>query len=366
MGHRLISEPVHGQVETVVEIGPELETEWDELAERSRAGPFLRPGWFRAWAECFGEGRARFVALRRGGSLMAVAPLMYEGRRASSATNAESPEFEFLFADVGALNELCESVLASRPSRLSLIRLNQSNETAQAARASAGAAGYRVTGRAVQRSPYLDIQGSWEEFEQSLSRNLRQSMRRKRRKLDQQGRVEIGIHDGSEGLDDLLEEGFGVESSGWKARGGTAIQSDPRLLRFYTEVARWAARKGWLRLCFLRLDGRPVAFRFDLELEKAIFHVKGGFDPGFAQVSPGNVLTAAVLENAFGRGLARHEFLGAAERHKLLWTQTCHERLRLDAFAPTLAGRLGWSFEARAKPLARRLRGRARRRSADA
>ena len=39
------------------------------------------------------------------------------------------------------------------------------------------------------------------------------------------------------------------------------------LTTFYRRVAAWAAERDWLRLAFLRLDGRPLAF--DLALETA-------------------------------------------------------------------------------------------------
>jgi len=31
-----------------------LAAEWDDLADRTSAPPFLRPGWFAAWEEAFG------------------------------------------------------------------------------------------------------------------------------------------------------------------------------------------------------------------------------------------------------------------------------------------------------------------------
>src|SRR5207247_10269646 len=71
-------------------------------------------------------------------------------------------------------------------------------------------------------------------------------------------RSTLEVVDGSERLDELLEEGFRVEASGWKSRAGTAIASRPDTRRFYTDVARWASDRGWLRLAFLRLGGRAL------------------------------------------------------------------------------------------------------------
>ncbi|HKP88939.1 MAG TPA: GNAT family N-acetyltransferase, partial [Thermoleophilaceae bacterium] len=40
-----------------------------------------------------------------------------------------------------------------------------------------------------------------------------------------------------------------------------------------------AAEQGWLRLAFLRLDGRAIAFDMCLEHGGAFYVLKGGFDP---------------------------------------------------------------------------------------
>jgi CelD/BcsL family acetyltransferase involved in cellulose biosynthesis len=49
-----------------------------------------------------------------------------------------------------------------------------------------------------------------------------------------------------------------------------------------------------------------------------------GYDPGFERHSPGMVLLASVLEDAFGRDVDRVELLGGDERYKLAFTGDAH------------------------------------------
>ena len=79
-----------------------------------------------------------------------------------------------------------------------------------------------------------------------------------------------------------------MEGSGWKTR--TAIASRPDTRRFYRDVARWAAGRGWLRLGFLRLDGRALAFDFCLEHAGTHYLLKTGFDPAFRAYGPGMLM----------------------------------------------------------------------------
>ena len=179
--------------------------------------------------------------------------------------------------------------------------------------------------------------------------------------------MSIQCSDGREGLEGLLEEGFRVEASGWKGERDTAIISRPETIGFYTDVARWAAKRGWLQLWFLRLDGRPLAFAYCLQDGQRLYEVKIGFEVSEARHGPGVVLTQARVEHAFRAGLASYEFLGQPAKHKLEWTDRCRSFSRLQAFSPTPAGRLSHLAWTRGRELALRMRARnARRRNGEA
>ena len=164
----------------------------------------------------------------------------------------------------------------------------------------------------------------------------------------------IEVLDGSERLDSLLEEGFAIEASGWKGEQGTAILSSPETRSFYTEVARWAADHGWLRLAFLRLDGRALAFQCGLEDGGTHYFLKGGFDRAFHRFSPGKILVAAMIKRSFEEGLDQFDFGGEEEPFKLEWANGRRELVLFQGFAPSLLGLIDWSAFAYARPLARR------------
>src|SRR5262249_41813831 len=52
-------------VERHGDIGP-LAREWEELADRVQAVPWVRPGWVAAWWRAFGKGALEVLAVRRG------------------------------------------------------------------------------------------------------------------------------------------------------------------------------------------------------------------------------------------------------------------------------------------------------------
>jgi CelD/BcsL family acetyltransferase involved in cellulose biosynthesis len=355
--HRtVLRSETHASVEAVAE-------EWRRLADDAKATPFLHPGWFAAWWAAFGAGRPEIVAVRRpGGPLLALLPLRRRLGRVLSSTNWHTPQYGMLAADPEAAAALAATLFERRPFELSLGFVDGGAPELGLYRSAAAAAGYRVLERTMQRSPYVATTGTWEAFAQErLSRNRRSQLGRARRRLEGEGRVELELADGRERLEGVLEEAFRVEASGWKGTNGTAMTSRPDTHRFYRDVARWAAGEGWLRVAFLRLDGRATAMMFLLETNRTLYYLKGGYDPSFERFSPGVVLLGSVIEHAFGGDVDRVELLGGDERYKLGFTSDVHERRRFQAFASSAPGLLSWGAFSYGRPVARRALGMARR-----
>lgn len=332
-----------------------LAAEWDALADLTDASPFLRPGWAGAWWRAFGAGSLEVLAVRREGRVAAVAPFQRRGGVLASLSNWHTPVFGAVAADDPAMQELAAAVYAAGARRITLSFLDGAAADTQAWLTAAGTQRRRLLVRTLEQSPYLDLEDGWQAYEAERPAKLLRDLRRRTRLLEQEGSLDFQVSDGSERLDQLLAEGFRVEASGWKGEAGTAIESRPETRRFYTEIAKWAASAGWLRLAFLRLDGAPIAFQYGLEHSGSYYFLKGGFDAAFLRFAPGKLLLRAMLERAFTSGAVKFEFCGEDEAFKREWTSTSHALLRLDAHASSVPGLAEWAAFAYARPAARRL-----------
>jgi CelD/BcsL family acetyltransferase involved in cellulose biosynthesis len=334
-----------------------LADEWDELADLARASPFLRPGWFEIWWRAFGAGRLELAALRRDGRLAGVLPLARRRGMLQSLTNWHTPEFGILAEDGAARRELLERFLRGRRHPVTLRFLTAGGPDAPDAEAAARAAGRRIITRSLERSPYVPIDGDWEGYLRGRDRHRLSENRRRRRRLEERGTLSFAVEDGGERLDALLDEGLRVEASGWKGAEGTAIASRQETRQFYVEVARWAAGQGWLRLAFLRLDERAIAFQFLIVAGRVASQLKGGYDVDDRKYAPGMLLAQSVLEWVFAEGLESYEFHGVDEAFKLEWAPESRERLAVELFPRSVAGTAGWAAFAHGRPFVKRLRG---------
>jgi CelD/BcsL family acetyltransferase involved in cellulose biosynthesis len=330
--------------------------EWDALADRLVAPPFLRPGWIEAWCRAYAKTAPVVLEARRGGELAGVLPVIRHRRTTTGPTNSHTPVFGPLAADEDAAAELAERAVAELGGALVL----EPVDPAHAATAAFGD-GLRRNGRltlveALRHAPYVPVEGSFDDYLKGLSKNHRKQLARRRRRLEEAGQVTVEVQTSTRGLGSALEDFVQLESSGWKKGSGTAIASRRANRDFYAEVARWAAERGSLRLSFLALDGRPIAAELGLEEGGVLYALKGGFDPAYGSFGPGQLLTHESLARSFAAGLDSYEFLGRDEGYKLAWTSATRERVRLRAFRPTLGGRMSREAHRRGRPLWQRLR----------
>jgi CelD/BcsL family acetyltransferase involved in cellulose biosynthesis len=334
-----------------------LAPEWDALADRVQAPPFVRPGWISAWWRAFGNGDLEIFTLRQRGLLVGLLPLCRFRGALRSPTNWHTPGFGLL-AEPDISPEFMQQILlnSGRARRISLGFVDPSSADIEAWRSVAEAQRFRVLTRTQVRSAFVELNDDWDAYQAGLSRNLRGGVRRSLRRLREAGTVSFEIVDGREGLDLLLTEGFRIESSGWKAARGTAILSRSEIEGFYREVGAWAAQKGWLRLAFLRLDNRALAFEFAIEDGGVLYALKSGFDPVYRAFSPGKLLIHKTVKHASSAGLVRYE-LATVEEYKLAWANAFRNLVLFQAFASSPAGLVDWAAFIYGRPLAKRAMG---------
>ncbi len=322
-------------VEIYDEVEP-IEAEWEELAIRTGELPFLRPGWFLRWWEAFGSGELLIFALRRDGHLAGVLPVRRSGSAIGSPTNWQSDFYGATAEDEAVRAELFAAVFERSPRRIDFSFLEKEGDDVASFVEASGR--YRTVNEVLMRSLFVRMEGDWESYLDGLSGKLRGNVRRYRRRMEGEGEVGFEVIKRSDRLDDLLDEGFRLEATGWKGDRGTAIISSPDTLKFYRETGRWAAEHGMLSLAFLRIDGQAVAFSFGLETAECQYLLKLGQDAELSRLGIGTVLMAEMISRGFSVGLEVTEFMGGPDPYKERWANGSRELLRVRAFAPTPTG----------------------------
>jgi CelD/BcsL family acetyltransferase involved in cellulose biosynthesis len=340
-----LTEPCTAPTSTAPELSVELVTDyesfvglepvWNRLVDEAGVDhPFLRHEWVRTWWDCFGDGKQlHILVVKAGEAAIAIAPLMLSRRR---MYGFPVRVMEFM-SDV--YTERFDLIVASRPEEayraiwahladrqaqwdvLQLCQLCADSRTLALLPPLAANDGYVSGLWHSANSPYVPLQGTWDGYFGSLDRKHRSNVRNRTKRLGQLGDVALEEASLDTQLEETLEEGFRLEAAAWKGRAGTAISAKPDVRHFYTRLAQRAAQNGWLRLYFLTVNRRKIAFHYSLCYRNKLYLLKPGYDPHYAPYSPSNLLCEKVLRHAFEHGADEYDFLGAEATWKLDWTK---------------------------------------------
>lgn len=298
--------------------------EWDSVLARSfRHSPFLSRCFLIPWAKTFAAGRPlRIARWEREGR---AEGFLFLYRRASpdgweflgGEQVSDSLDAVVTSGLEGAFwAELLDSrrdLLADGP--LHLPNLVEGSPSLALLPGICRVRGISYVAEEMDRSPYIPLPRSFEDYLGRLGKKERHELRRKLRRASEAEpllsfRVVGTAEELSRDFPSFLE--LLRRSHPDKRRF-----MDDRMAVFFREVAEGFLSAGRLRLAFLRGAGGDLASAFQIEHDGALLLYNSGFDPEAAGgMSPGMVLLTRCVEDAIRRGFREYDFLRGRERYK--------------------------------------------------
>ena len=135
----------------------------------------------------------------------------------------------------------------------------------------------------------------------AVSKKHRDEYRRLERKLQTMGTLEYEEVTGNAAAEQWTEEFLELESRGWKGGAdGGAFAARPQDAEYLREVTRYGAANNRVMLLSIRLDGKPIAMKYNLLSRPGSFAFKITFDEDYAKYSPGVQLELENIRHTFG------------------------------------------------------------------
>lgn len=327
-----------------------LAVEWDALAD-SMGTPLLGHAWFLSCSEAFyREDELFVVTVRVRGVLVGIAPLVAVER--AGIRRLELMGVSYLYEPSGllyrseeGLDALVRAVVnTGRPVVLS--RLPSDSPIIPRLRHIARGRGL-VVARPAAGAVAVPIASGWEEYVARLSSRRRYDLRRARQRAEEAGKVTVRIFcPRPDEVEAEFAELVRVEAAGWKDRGGSSLKQRDALRLFFSRYTRRASESGILRLCFLDLDGKPIAAQLSVEYSERFWVLKIGYDEAWSRCSPGGQLLAETMRYAFDRGLKSYELLGSDEPWLRGWVSETRSYSVAGCYPTTVRGMYGLAADA--------------------
>lgn len=169
------------------------------------------------------------------------------------------------------------------------------------------------------RRHYIDMSGGFQDYMARFSGKTRSTFKRKRRKLEMLGDGNLDLeefHTPNE-LNRFFAEAIPLSRKTYQARLLDAGLPEDDATR---QAALELAEHDGLRAFLLRIKGQAIAYLY-LPIEgMTLKYAFLGYDPEFAQYSPGTVLQLVALEQLFAEGRYRYfDFTEGEGAHKALF-----------------------------------------------
>ncbi len=328
---------------TTASVPEALVAEWTELfAEDVQASAFQHPAWLVPWWRQFGEdGALCALVLReeRTGKLAGLLPLYTypdpaTGERKLLLMGAGTTDYlDGVWganADGAADRALTHIAEGRGWDRVSLHQLRAGSRLRVAAE--------RASLPLVKTEPCSSIDTRVE-----LPARIRANTGRYRRRAATLGEVECRLAESAAEALASFETLVSLHSRRWEGVGERGVLSDDRVLAHHRESLPLLLRAGLLRLFDLRLGGETMGVLYALAdppqaAERRLLLYLVGFEPQFAECSPGTLLVQEAWEHACANGFAKVDLLRGGESYKRLWGARVEETFGIELGPTTQAG----------------------------
>lgn len=311
-----------------------LAPEWDALVKRARSNVlFLTLAWQKTWWTYLGHGDLWIVAFRRADTdeLVGIAPLYHfthdQGDHAGMSRLTlvgcleVSDYLDLIIARgweaqvYGALLEWLYRADAPAWDILDLCNLPEVSNTYSQFAETLRARGADVAVFQEDVAPQFALPRHYATYlQEQVDKKQRHEIRRKQRRAEREANADFFMVGDAHCLEAEVDDFIALQRA---SRDDKADFMTPEMRRFFNAVARVMYDAGLLRLFFLTIDGDKAATLFAFEYEGSLLLYNSGYDPDVhAQLSPGWVLLAYVIQYAIAVGCHTFDFMQGDEEYK--------------------------------------------------
>ena len=297
-----------------------LEQEWWDLLDRCPSNLlFFTPLWHKPWLDGIVDGEGFCpLTVRNNGRLVGIAPIRRLGDKVVFGADPEVTDYLDFIAAAGYEKQVISTVLdtiADQPWKtLDLLGIPDGSPTLDILPALARERGYHVDVSKLDVSPQRDMPATYEEYVQSLDKKDRHELRRKARRLEQTEGVRYQVLSEAQDVAANLDDFFHLMRMSRDSRKADFLT--PERETFFREMARNTAEKGYIRLFFMYVHGKPVSAVMSFVYGDRFYLYNSGFDPAYSHLSVGLLLKAYCIQYAIQHSLRCFDFLRGHEPYK--------------------------------------------------
>jgi CelD/BcsL family acetyltransferase involved in cellulose biosynthesis len=322
---------------------------WQQLNEACAAHALLAADFVEPLIAQFGSGRELLAWCEMDGATVAMAIVAPAGRGSwVTFQPAQAPIGLWLQQPGMDIERLAQGLMRALPGFPLVLGVTQLDPMLLPRPADSGS---------LRTLDYIDtarvaISGSFDEYWNGRGKNLRANLKKQRARLAKDGVAPrlVVSRDASEVADAVADYGR-LESSGWKASGGTAVHASNAQGRYYRAMLESFCRRGAGSIYRYYLGEQLVAMDLCVEDKDSIVVLKTSYDESVPNsLSPTMLMREEACRRLFDeQRFKRIEFYGRVMEWHLRWTEDVRTMYHVNCYRWPGLGRLHMLLEARAR-----------------
>ncbi|MBM3149493.1 MAG: GNAT family N-acetyltransferase, partial [Chloroflexi bacterium] len=260
-----------------------LSSEWTKLQEESPTVPiFSSLDWSSTWWQHFNPAaKLHLATIKNQGNVIGIAPLMVKKNVASFVGGIDVCDYlDFVVSSENAeafFQILLDNLRKEGVRKLSLAPLRPDSTAIATMPTVARQLGWQVACSQIDVTVELDLPGTWEEYLQLLVSKQRHELKRKLRRLEEEGEITYRTAAEASPQDiDIFLKLFR------ESREDKAEFMMPARESFFRAIAKTMAKRKTFRLGLLEVDSKPAAATIAFEYKNNVYLYNSGYDPQYA------------------------------------------------------------------------------------
>ncbi len=317
-----------------------MKDDWNELLNISCANTvFLTWEWLFNWWEAFGEeGKLHILSVRRDDDRkpIGILPFYIREEKLLGLINIKIADFMGTgivcsdYLDIIVRPGFEETVILKlfeyfkkQKSIIDFIQfsdINESSRTILVVKEQHKKMGLSLIPLGETTCPFLPLTENWDDCMKYVTERSKKNFAYYQRRIKREFAMEYeqwdSNRDPKQGTDILRI----LHQDRWESRGEPGLFRHKKFSIFHRKIIEEFAHNGWLRLFFLKLDGKYVASIYAFNYNSKYYYYQAGFDDSYKKYSVGQCSLYMAIQKAFEEKVAEFDFLRGAMPYKYEWT----------------------------------------------
>ena len=294
-----------------------LSPDWKKLQDESQPSCiFSSLEWSRVWWQQFGSGaKLHLGAVRYQGRAIGIAPLLVRENVASFIGDRDVCDCLDFVVEPGKEEDffrvLHDNLAGRGIIRLDMAPLRPDSTVLTSLIDIAHRQGWQISCSREDVSVELNLPATWEEYLRMLTGKQRHELKRKLRRLSEEGEMNYRTST------DATSRDIGIFLRLFRdSRQDKAAFLTPEMESFFRSLANTMAEEKLLRLSILELNASPVAATMSFDYKNDRYLYNSGYDPQYSWLSVGVISKAVCIKDSIEGGRKRFDFLKGGEEYK--------------------------------------------------